>query len=510
MFKPLIACCATILFSAALQAQTLAQPKAFQYVDVACSISPKEFNSWFVSGQVTKNGLVGFADSVNFPTDNTKCDFYKWAHQMFLWVTSPVGTDILLDSTSFYDMLADGTDSNDFTIYKYVSNGANAPKNMFALRSAKPQTIQAGGQAGGSDTLLSLNGSLVYFAIHANDVYAWFNTAMTNGALPANSTFPINQAQVTSVVNYASQNGATIGDAGALSMEIKTAWVDAATVSNIADYITISAMVPNYVKTSSTLWTINTTTPTVLKTLALVGVHVVGTVQNHPEMVWATFEHRNNAPDNSFYFQDLSGKAQQVPYNSNGQWTFMASGGSQAGALVAQMKVNSNGSISGTCAATGTAVCSLSSAGTCQLTSGTGTCTQNPIQQNNVYRVNPWGNAPTQASAENNSELISLNLDILVMLGLVGDVRSNYFQVGAVWTRDGSIPSGPTDPELVGSLLLANSTMETYHQQGTGNSNQGCFGCHSASTSVGTSHVFNLNNIPLVPAGTTVKSKAKK
>lgn len=158
-----------------------------------------------------------------------------------------------------------------------------------------------------------------------------------------------------------------------------------------------------------------------------------------------------------------------------GQWTFMQNNGSQTGALVPQMTVNT-------------------ATGDITATSG------NTIQANNVYRVNPWGNAPTKASAENNSELISLNLDILVMLGLVGDVRSNYFQVGAVWSRDGSIPSGSTDNDLVGSLLLANSTMETYHQLGTATSDQGCFGCHFATTSTGTSHVFNINNIPLVPA----------
>lgn len=513
---------ASLLVTTAAQAQTLSQTKQFQYVDVACSISPKEFSGWFVSDKITKGGLVGFADSVNFPTDNTKCDFYKWAHQMFLWVTSPVDGGILLDSPTFFDMNAAGTDSSGFTFYKYIANSTNAPKNSFALRGTKPENIEPAGQAGGSDTLLSLNGSLVYFGLHANDVYAWFNTAMTNNALPANSTFPINQTQLNSVLAYASSNGATIGDGNALGMELKTAWIDASTLTkaDVVNYVTISALVPNYVKTSSTKWTISTTTPAILKTLALVGIHVVGAVQNHPEMVWATFEHRSNAPDNTFYFNNLSGQTSSVPYNSTGQWNFMANGGTQQGALVAQMKVNSDGSISGTCAGTGTASCSLSSAGTsCQLSSGSGTCSQNTIQQNNVYRVNPWGNAPTTASAENNSELISLNLDILVMLGLVGDVRSNYFQVGAVWTRDGSVPDSPTDPELVGSLLLANSTMETYHQQGTAGSDQGCFGCHSVptpssasstapSTSVQTSHVFSLSNIPLVPAGSGTSSSA--
>src|SRR5690606_6514606 len=31
--------------------------------------------------------------------------------------------------------------------------------------------------------------------------------------------------------------------------------------------------------------------------LALIGMHVVGVVQNHPEFIWATFEHNANAPD---------------------------------------------------------------------------------------------------------------------------------------------------------------------------------------------------------------------
>ena len=32
-------------------------------------------------------------------------------------------------------------------------------------------------------------------------------------------------------------------------------------------------------------------------TVALIGLHVVGVVEDHPEFVWATFEHEDNAPD---------------------------------------------------------------------------------------------------------------------------------------------------------------------------------------------------------------------
>ncbi|AVP96396.1 hypothetical protein C7S18_03950 [Ahniella affigens] len=444
---------------------------SLKYVDTACSISPTEFSTWFASGSITDNGSVTFADSVSFPLQNTKCDFYKWAHQMFLWITSPAGGSIVLDSPVFFDV-----NFNSGGNAVYVPNTFGKMNNAFALRGTKPQKIQPGGQAGGGDTLLSLNDSLVYFGVHANDVYAWFNTAVSNGALPATTPFPSSQSELNAIVQYAAQNGATLPDANALTMELKTAWVDAATVSNLDEYITITSVVPNYQKTSTTQWTIDPKMPSIPKTLALVGIHVVGPVNGHPEMVWATFEHHRNAPDNDFYFEPRFTPPTPllVPFDSSGTWTFMSNGGSRDGALVAQMTVDG-------------------STGNINATAG------NTISQNNVYRVNPWGNAPTPASAENNSELISLNGDIIAMLTMVNDMRANYFQVGGVWTNNGSIPSSPTDSHLVGSLLLANATMETYHQKGSATPDMGCFGCHQSTTSTGTSHLFSPSNVPLVP-----------
>ena len=435
-----------------------------------CNISPAEFGSWFVSKSPAKGGVVTFANSVGFPTNNTVCDFYKWAHQMFLWTTSPLQGGIVLDSTVFYDVIFDANGNA-----RFVSNGPN----NFALRGAKPQKIQPGGQAGGGDTLLSLNGSLVYFGVNVNDVYAWFNTAVSNGVIPVSAPFPTTQAQLKQIVNYAKLNKANLADANALTMEIKTAWVDAAKVANVADYITVQANVPNYVEVDKNTWKINATQPTVPKKLALVGMHVVGPVQGHPEMVWATFEHSQNAPNNSFYVSipDPFFPSLQVPYNSKGTWNFMTNGGSQTGALIAQMVVGP----------TNNPVCA---AGSICATAG------NSIRQNNVYRAMPWGNLPTPASANNNSQLISLNNDIRGMLSALGDVRDNYFQVGAVWTNNGSIPSSGSDTsKQTGSKLLANTTMETYHQT----NKNGCFGCHNASSSTGTSHVFSSSNIPLVP-----------
>jgi hypothetical protein len=435
-----------------------------KYVQSSCSITPREFNRWFESGSVSKGGEVTFADGLDFNADPSACDFYQWAHQMFLWVTSPTAGGIVLDSPVFFDVNFDSSGNAE-----YIANGAGAKGNQFNLRSAKPVGFQPGGQAGGSDTVLSLNGSLIYFGVHANDVYAWFNTAVSNGVIAATAPFPTTQAELSAVLAYASQNGANLTDGNALTLELKSAWVDAATVAELSNYITISAAVPNYVKTSTTQWTIDPKTPSVVKTLAMVGLHVVGPVAGHPEMVWATFEHQRNAPNNTFYFNSIFSQSAEIPYNSSGTWNFMTDGGPQAGALEPQMTVASDGSIQAVAGKT--------------------------IAQNNVYRVNPWGSPPTPASADNNSELISLNLDIGIMLALAQDVRANYFQLGAVWSKDGSIPASGTDPDLAGSVLLANSTMETYHQVAP----PGCFGCHASTTSTGTSHLFSASNNPLVP-----------
>ncbi|MFT6407926.1 MAG: hypothetical protein ACJAQ6_001342 [Arenicella sp.] len=448
----------------------------------ACNISSENFNSWFVSGSATHNGPVTFANSVDFPTNNTVCDFYKWSHQMFLWATSPLGQSIVLESTAFYDVVFDSNGNGVFV-------SSTSDSNNFTLRGSKPQRIQAAGQAGGADTLLTLNGSLVYFGVNVNDVYAWFNTAVTNGVItPDTVPFPTTRGELKKITDYAASKGTTLIDADALTMEFKTAWIDADTISKSErpNYIIIEANVPNYVGAiGDTTWTVSSTTPTVQKSLALVGMHVVGPVQGHPEMVWATIEHERNAPDNDYYVEaPLSLPipiTHEVPYNSDGNWNFMTDGGEKSGALVSQMVV---GSSTNKHCTTGK-ICA---------TAGNG------IIANNVYRAMPWGNAPTPASANNNSQLISLNNDIRGFL-VGNDVRQNYFQSGAVWTRDGSVPANGNDTsKQVGSKLLANTTMETYHQKNM----NGCFGCHNNdgnSKKMGTyiSHLFSTKNLPLVP-----------
>ncbi len=399
-----------------------------------CTVSMQEFAKWFLFQTVTTDGLVNPADSVGFPQQNTKCDFYKWSAQMFLWLTSPgyAGSGgYVFDSDIFYDVSPENAQGQ----REFIPGSAGNP---FFLRVQKPEEIGETGQAGGSAVLISQQGSLVYYGIHTNDVYAYFLSGQKGGQITA-TEFPTTQADLQAVEKFADR---LFQDRIALTMELKTSWVDAATV-DASKYLTITATVPKYTVVSDQLWNLDGTET---KLLALVGFHVVGTVQGHPEMVWATFENLSNTPDNDYYYQVADGTIRLVNYDSSGNWLFMAPNGLKTDANVERAKVDA-GDIVAT--------------------------TNQTIGRSNTYRVNPWGDSGGQTSAaENNTEIISLNTAVLGLLA-PGDVRANYILIGALWTQHGQIPPSGTQ---IGSLDLANSTLETYHQ------NLHCFTCHQGTS----------------------------
>lgn len=432
-----------------------------------CTVTASEFASWFASGTVTVDGRVHPANSVGFPDPNTNCDFYKWSAQMFLWLTSPepAGSGrYVFDADPFYDVSPEDANKQREFIPSSVGN-------PFALRFQKPEEIGETGQAGGSAVLISQQDSLVYYGVHTNDVYAYFLTGQKDGQIPV-SEFPTTQSDLEKVEEFAKGfAGISFSDGIALTMELKTSWVDADTV-DASKYVTVTATVPKYTKTSETVWTLQPNTET--KQLALVGFHVVGTVQGHPEMVWATFEHLGNTPDNDYfyYYNGFPPMLRPIRYDSFGEWLFMATGGDMFDANVERAKVDG---------ATGDIVATES----------------HTIGPSNTYRVNPWGNTfrePIEAS--NNTEIISLNTEVLGHLA-PNDVRANYILIGALWTQHGQIPPDGTQ---IGSLELANSTMETYHQS------LNCFSCHKRPSpdadGLSISHIY-WNLQPLTPKQTT-------
>lgn len=321
------------------------------------------------------------------------------------------------------------------------------------------------------DALMSQNGSLVYYITMVNDMYAYFLSAVKGGYMSGNQ-FPVTASARDSILTYARKFGNNpLPDSNALAIEVKTSWIIADGLSNIKNFITMDAMIPTYDTSSDLKWIPNGQKKV---KLALVGLHVVGSVAGHPEMIWATFEHASNSPNASYQYINKNNQVQTVAANT-GNWLFDSTGATAFN--TSHMQVSRTGD----------------------------TIIANPtytISASNTQREFPFGTAintvpnqeDTSASASN-TEVISINNSIMSMIP-GNDVRKNYLFVGATWTFGGTPPTGSVYPNdatsggAIGTSLLANSTMETYLQTNSTT----CFTCHSNNNSLqpgALSHVFS-------------------
>ncbi|WP_019866399.1 hypothetical protein [Methylovulum miyakonense] len=248
------------------------------------------------------------------------------------------------------------------------------------------------------------------------------------------------------------------------TVEIKTSWRILATAD--PSYYTITATVPAISKQPLNL--------------GLVGIHLVINTANHPEFVWATFEHKSNAPDCTH--------PQSTP--SEG-WSFTSA--SCAACLVNQTPQQ--------CAAA-QPQCSFNTGVKPQGVKGT---------PNEACRVYSDGTDPGSMTNGNNNDTNRANIDMLnaQLVGPAGmitqlptsnplAVLKNYFLVGGLWTNGGVSSTAPNAQR--GSLELSNMTMETFFQDQGNN----CFTCHGydPSAPLDVSHIINN----LIPTGS---SKAK-
>lgn len=207
--------------------------------------------SWFPHDQTPapKEG-----DGSPFDSETTtNCDFHQWSWQKFLWVTKPLpnGNPFFLDSLDL------------------VSPQMEQVAPQLGIKLALSSINQAGFSAVlRSNPKFNNVADTVYYSIHINkllkDKAVLMASLINSGKLPVSNleTFPV----------------------GAL--ELKASWIniDAIAKAQQQDYFTTKAAVQNskgqYVQ----------------KTVALLGMHVVGVVKNHPEFIWATFEHKDMAP----------------------------------------------------------------------------------------------------------------------------------------------------------------------------------------------------------------------
>lgn len=473
----------TLLIGALVVSCVVENGKLPQNVKPLCDLSENEMASWFKSGTITENGIVTPANSVDF-IHKTNCDFYKWSERMFLWMTSKEqGGKTVFESPEFYT----------------VSPKVNGQRNLIPHRPNQllkavanvdktGKIISEEGQAT-DDVLMDVNGNLVYYISMVNDVYAEFLNAVHQKKM-SGKQFPTTKEERDSIFSFAQHNGVKLKNPSALAMEIKTSWVVAESLKNVEDFVTIEATIPVYKKQSNQLWLIQGERKV---KLALVGMHIVGSANGHPEMIWATFEHKRNTPNQAYQYLTKDGTIETVLEDGNNDWLF----NSEPRAINNQSHMTFSGD-------------SIIAKDLCE------------IIPSNTLRTKPWGsavdvkpNAEDATPAASNSEIIAINNSVISKLK-GKDVRKNYIFIGATWTENGAGPNGysynPTVDSLkvagvaIGASQLANSTMETYAQNGDKYNTFGsCFSCHSNNKGLkpdDLSHVYNglMKGLPQQPS----------
>lgn len=366
-------------------------------------------SDWFPHSQTPRPDDAAFQSVSN-------CVFHQWSWQMFLWLTQEVdGKPRFLSFASPQSLLG-------------MQFRGMLPRMM---ESPVPQTFDEFLQAGTDGIMVDQNGRSIYYSQYINDTFADFIT--TNDlidpakvrAFDPNTPFPIQ------------------GTKG--SLELKVSWKIVAPGEDVSDMFTMDTQVAKLVNRNGKI-IIDPTQSEKVK-MALVGFHIGGIVKNHSEMIWATFEHRRNAPN-------VPAKYTPDTVISNQDFTFYKAGTTYQN-------------------------CNINPAKTNQLKLDEATQTLSPVTQ--VCRQYEFGNDPNDTSPSvhtNDQNIDSLNTQVGAKLD---DVWRNYFEVGAIWFLDGSkFKPGlnlDTDQLLTGSLKLSNATIETFTQVQSAMNN--CFRCHN-------------------------------
>ena len=391
--------------------------------------------SWFTIDPTTgkRNTPAPKEDSTSVFGNNvtvSNCDFHQWSWQKFLWLTNDVsGSPLFMQNLIQVDNQTVPVTSLDKKIV--LSSADNVQATGDILNTNKSFNAK--------DTSYS-----VYYSIHVNKTL--YNSiqkyAPKDKSEYVDATFPIG------------------------SLELKIAWVDANAIEDTSSYFVTDAVVEG------------TDTK-----IALLGMHVVGIVYNHPEFVWATFEHNDLVP----YYDWKSTTTSDIPVTSKTNKLLF-----DVNATATIANITSNGS---------------------------------KPDSTNVFAVNQYGvprqpldaflkTSQTEPKNFNNIDFINTNVH-----SQLTDIWNNYFYNGSIWI-DTEHYSYPTKQAQLlvslggklhdaspgklprGSVAAYNITMETYEQLGftpttihgqnlAGMGN--CFSCHSAGkgSSLNISHIFN-------------------
>ena len=404
----------------------------------ACSFSSAQSASYETLGESDCNEADLAAMKTWFPhdqtsapsntlTSDTNCAFHVWSTQMFLWLTQndpATGQPRVLSEYSLDELFAP------------LGGEAEARIKAKQVLRLTPKTAKSDSpdldefqQAGSRGILVDQNNRAVYYSQFVNDTFYDFvrSTFFSQGS---GGTFdPALLAAATGQKDFFPSG----------AMELKISWKIVAEGEE-GGWFTTPAEIHKLKEVDGKIVVDPDNTEQV--TVAMVGMHVVGRVDDHPEMIWATFEQNDNAPDLPAGMQPDSSDPV-----SDRNWTFY-----KAGTAAKDSNQNPGGDL--------------------KLDPATQSMTPvvNVFRQFAMGTINGGSGAPT-----NRANIEMINGFYHDNFEPAGSVWQSYMEVGSIWMLPNTLEPGQFPiTELRGSTMLSNSTMETYTQ-----ADDQCFSCHN-------------------------------
>jgi hypothetical protein len=288
--------------------------------------------------------------------------------------------------------------------------------------------------------LVAQNGYPVYASVHMNQTY--FNTARKNliatggyQSQPADSSFSVGDAVFKATwlrldTNQAPPAGAYVTEAQVPVLEnsVKPGQV---TIQPVQDkFVTVK--------------------------VALIGLHVVGYTENHPEFLWGTFELKKNSPqtaDNTFTPSASRSDSNNYTLYKGGTPFSQVNVPAQPGAHRPQLRLDP--------------------------------ASQKLTPATNAVLENQTGGENQPNGVGNIFAITSQAQGILAKSKAPQSTFANYNLIGTVWMKANSYNLNSDQTSAIGSVTLANTTAETFVQapKNTPMANVvNCFLCHNPTS----------------------------
>jgi|GEM_PF-336627 len=378
--------------------------------------------SWFPHSQTPR------------PDDNAtfskNCDFHQWSAQMFLWLTQTMP-----DGQLRFEHFARPSallPSGGGTPPPYDQVAGDAATTMPRVaKSDDPTLLNEVNQAGSLGIMVDPHTNrAVYYSMYVNQTF--YDFVVDNGLFDPDTfyqasdtlDFPVGSLELKA--SWKILDGSEGGDEGWYTREM--------TIAELAEEDGNVVVDPSATEAVQ---------------VALVGFHIAGVVNQHPEFIWATFEHQDNAPTLSdaqlaAYLDASDSSINQQPV-SDQSFTFYRAG---------TKFVDSN----------------QNNVGLLELTDASEQ-TLTPVTDGFIQYAQGGG------SEGNRSHVQELNASVHAQLA--DPVFDTYDYGGAIWLAadDGLVPNSTLQDLITGSTALSNVTMETFTQKVLEQNN--CFGCHN-------------------------------